>query len=274
MKMRLQKYLARSGVASRRTSEKLIAEGHVRVNGELVCEMGTSVDPTCDEICVDGIHIILTSDKVTLMLHKPAGFVSTMKDPQGRPTVAELIPVNEYPGLYPIGRLDVDTTGLLLFSTDGELGHALLHPRHHVMKRYLALVEGGLLMSDVEKLRAGIELSDGMTLPAEVSIQRGFDARTAAVLIGDDDLSSGYAARHSGKRSRAVLESEGTYVLVGLRQGRKRQVRRMFEAVGHPVIALHRVSFGSVDLGDLPRGEWRMLTDDEISSLQEDIQDK
>lgn len=266
--MRLQKYLARAGVASRRGSEELIVAGRVRVNGVVVSELGSKVDADVDEVTVDGVVAAIASRSVTLMLHKPAGYVTTMSDPQGRPTVAELVPVDEYPGLYPIGRLDADTTGLLLFSTDGDLGNAVLHPRRHVVKRYLALVEGELTARDAKRLRAGIELSDGMTLPAEVEILEGERADEAARRIGRGFSASGYARRHTGKRSRAALEAHGTYVLVGLREGRKRQVRRMLEAVRRPVLALHRDSFGPLDLAGLKRGCWRELSEAEVEALR------
>ena len=159
--MRLQKFLARAGAASRRGSENLMTAGRVTVNGEVVTELGSKVDPLVDEVAVDGAVVRLADGPVTIMLHKPAGFVTTMSDPQGRPTVAELVPTERYPGLFPIGRLDFDTTGLLLFSTDGELGNGLLHPKHHVTKRYLACVEGRPTERDLEFLRRGIELDDG-----------------------------------------------------------------------------------------------------------------
>uniref|UniRef100_UPI0022E1E4E4 pseudouridine synthase n=1 Tax=Eggerthella sinensis TaxID=242230 RepID=UPI0022E1E4E4 len=163
--MRLQKFLARAGAASRRGSENLMTAGRVTVNGDVVTELGSKVDPLVDEVAVDGAVVRLADGPITLMLHKPAGFVTTMSDPQGRPTVAELVPTERYPGLFPIGRLDYDTTGLLLFSTDGELGNGLLHPKHHVTKRYLACVEGtpterelalpGLRRGHADRARAG-----------------------------------------------------------------------------------------------------------------------
>lgn len=265
---RLQKYLARAGVASRRGSEQLIAEGRVSVNGAVVTEMGTKVHVGVDEVRLDGALVEAPIAGSTIMLHKPAGYVTTMSDPQGRPTVAELVPTERFPGLYPVGRLDADTTGLLLFSTDGELGHALLHPRRHVTKRYVALVEGKPAESSIARLRRGVKLVDGMTLPAEVELLRGRRAKQAAVLIGNGALSSGNDRRHGGKRSRAALERGGSYVLVGLREGRKRQVRRMLEAVGHPVIALHRAQFGPLDLGELERGAWRELSAEEVEALR------
>ena len=137
------------------------------------------------------------------------------------------------------------------------------------MKRYVALVEGVLSQEDAARLRAGVRLSDGMTLPAQIELLTGDEARRAAKMIGRGASSSGNARRHGGKRSRAALEGAGSYVLVGLREGRKRQVRRMLEAVGHPVIALHRATFGPLDLGDLPRGAWRELSEEEVRMLRD-----
>ena len=269
--MRLQKFLARAGVASRRASEEIIVGGAVAVNGQVVTELGAKVNPTCDVVTVRGKRVELPRESVTIMLHKPAGYTTTMSDPHAKHTVAELIPADEMPGLFPVGRLDTDTTGLLLFSTDGELGNALMHPKKHVVKTYIALVEGAGDEETVVRLSEGVELSDGMTLPAEVRIARGREARLCAALMGEGQGASGRAKRHGGKRSRSVLEKDGTYVIVGLREGRNRQVRRMMEAVGHPVIALHRESLGPVTLGDLPRGTWRELSADEVFALREAV---
>ncbi len=266
--MRLQKFLARAGVASRRASETLIVEGHVSVNGAIVTELGAKVDAARDTVKVDGKRVELPHGGVTVMLHKPAGYTTTMSDPHAKRTVAELVPVDEHPSLFPIGRLDTDTTGLLLFSTDGDLGHALMHPKKHVLKTYIALVEGAMEDATAKQLSRGVKLSDGMTLPAEVRIARGAEARMCAALIGEGKGASGKAKRHDGKRSRSVMEKGGTYVIVGLREGRNRQIRRMMEAVGHPVIALHRESLGPVTLGELPRGAWRELSSEEVDALR------
>ena len=237
--MRLQKFLARAGAASRRGSENLMTAGRVTVNGRVVTELGSKVDPLIDEVAVDGIVVCLQDSPVTLMLHKPAGYVTTMSDPHGRKTVADLVPLSQYPGLFPIGRLDFDTTGLLLFSTDGELGNRLLHPRHHVMKTYEALVEGFPTAEQVETLRRGIELEDGMTAPALVEVMQG---------------------RRGDPRNTSRLS-------VGIYEGRKRQVKRMFSAIDHNVVALHRAKFGSLTLGELPCGSWRLLSDGELEAL-------
>lgn len=269
--MRLQKFLARAGVASRRHAEELIAAGRVTVNGARVTEMGVKVDPAADVVAVDGAPVALPEENATFLLHKPAGYVTTMSDPQGRPTVAALMAdeLLAHPGLFPVGRLDTDTTGLLLFTDDGQLGHGLLHPRRHVEKTYLALVEGTLDKDDVRRLRQGVLLDDGPTLPAAVRVLEGADACRAAQLIGEGAGASGYRQRHGGKRGRDALAARGSYVEVRLREGRNRQVRRMLDAVGHPVIALHREAFGPLVLGDLPRGASRPLAEEEVTRLKE-----
>lgn len=274
--MRLQKFLARAGAASRRGSENLMTAGRVTVNGEVVTELGSKVDPLVDVVAVDGIEVRLGSGPVTLMLHKPAGYVTTMSDPHGRPTVADLVPTDRYPGLYPIGRLDFDTTGLLLFSTDGELGNGLLHPKHHVAKRYLALVNGRPTPDELSRLEHGIQLDDGMTAPARAALVVG-EEKTRALRVLEvppavpDTEPNGSVP--SAQR-RAILKKRSqarSVVRVVLREGRKRQVKRMLSAIKHGVLALHRDSFGPIELGDLPRGEWRELTADEVAALHASI---
>ena len=270
--MRLQKFLARAGAASRRGSENLMTAGRVTVNGEVVTELGSKVDPLVDKVAVDGIPVTLAAGPVTIMLHKPAGYVTTMSDPHGRHTVAELVPTDRYPGLYPIGRLDFDTTGLLLFSTDGELGNGLLHPKHHVAKRYLALVNGRPTPAELARLEAGIQLDDGMTAPAKASVVEGEEERRAlsvlevppAVPDHEPNGSVPSAQRAAILRKRSQKRA---VVRIVLREGRKRQVKRMLAAVKHGVLALHRDSFGPIELGDLPRGEWRELSAEEVAAL-------
>ena len=234
--VRLQKFLARAGVASRRASEKLIEAGRISVNGQVVTELGTKVDPEADEVRLDGAPVRKAAEAVTLMLNKPAGYLTSMKDPQGRPCVAQLVPLDEFPALYPLGRLDYDTTGLLLFSTDGELGNAVLHPSHHVDKTYRALVKGKPSEAALDRLRSGVVLDDGPTQPAEVRL-----------------------AGRKGKNA---------YVEIIIHEGRKRQVKRMCEAIGHPVLQLHRSSFGPLELGDLPEGKYRVLSEQEVAALE------
>ena len=264
--MRLQKFLARAGVASRRGSENLMTAGRVTVNGHVVTELGSKVDPRVDEVAVDGRAVRLADGPVTLMLHKPAGYVTTMSDPQGRPTVADLVPTDRHPGLFPVGRLDADTTGLLLFSTDGELGNGLLHPKRHVTKRYLACVEGRPAERELARLCRGIDLDDGPTRPADVRLLEGAAACRAERLL---DMPPAAPPR-SSREYAAVCEGRAaarSIVRVALCEGRKRQVKRMLAAVGHPVVALHRDSFGPLGLGGLPRGEWRELSAEEVAAL-------
>jgi len=243
--LRLQRFLARAGIASRRGSEDLITAGRVTVNGEVVTALGSKVDPSVDEVAVDGRTVTLAGECAYVILHKPAGYLTTMSDPQGRPTVAELVP-QEPAGLFPVGRLDRDTTGLMLLTTDGDLAHRLLHPGYHVEKTYIAEVEGDVSTQGLTLLEQGVPLEDGMTAPASARIRR--------------DL----------PRSRS---SEATSVVeLVIREGRKRQVRRMLEAVGHPVISLHRSSFGPLTFDDLEPGEHRSLTAAEVAALKRAVE--
>lgn len=235
--MRLQRFLARAGVASRRGSEDLMTAGRVCVNGAVVRELGAKVDPAADRVEVDGRPVTLGAAAAYYALNKPAGYVTTMSDPQGRPTVASLIPADAPAGLFPVGRLDRDTTGLLLLTSDGELAHRLLHPRHHVWKVYRAVVDGEPSAGDLRALSEGIALDDGPTAPARVSL-----------------------AWSEGRRAE---------VEIALREGRKRQVKRMLSAVGHPVTALRRVAFGPVELGELAEGATRPLSAEEVAALRE-----
>ena len=245
--MRLQRFLARAGVASRRASEELIAEGRVSVNGETVREMGVKVDPARDVVAVDGQVVAPAEMDVYLMLNKPVGVLTTMNDPQGRPCVAALVPVDRWPGLFPVGRLDKDTTGLLLFTTDGQMGQDLLHPSKHIWKTYLALVEGEVRDSELEPLRGGIEIDDGPCAPARCRLLTPDEARPVA----PDGVPRGTTA----------LE-------VRIHEGRKNQVRRMLGAIGHPVRALHRSAVGPLALSGVAEGSWRCLTTRELQDLQ------
>jgi 23S rRNA pseudouridine2605 synthase len=234
--VRLQKFLARAGVASRRGSEDLMTAGRVTVNGKVVTELGAKVDPLVDTVAVDGEAVKVASGPAYFALNKPAGYVTTMSDPHGRPTVAELMP-RGHPGLFPVGRLDLDSEGLLLLTTDGDLGVKLLHPRHHVPKTYLATVDGVPDADDLTRLATGVKLDDGLTAPAEVRL-----------------------VRH--RASRVEVE-------ITIREGRKRQVRRMFSAVGHPVKRLVRTRFGPIELGSLGPGKNVRLTPEQVAALRE-----
>jgi 23S rRNA pseudouridine2605 synthase len=226
---RLQKVLAQAGLGSRRACEELIAAGRVRVNGE-VATLGTRVDPEVDAIEVDGARIGVRQGLVHYLLNKPAGVVTTASDPQGRPTAVGLVPAE--PRVYPVGRLDADTEGLLLLTNDGDLAHRLTHPSFGVDKEYLADVEGRPSRGAVRRLREGVELEDGPTAPARVS------------LVGDHTLR------------------------ITIHEGRNRQVRRMCEAIGHPVRRLVRVRLGPLSDRRLPPGRWRALTQDEVRALE------
>lgn len=229
--MRLNAFLARAGVASRRRADELIRDGHVRVNGR-PGELNTVVGKH-DVVEVDGQRVARQA-LAYVLLHKPPGVVTTARDPQGRPTVVELVPSE--PRVVPIGRLDADTTGALLLTNDGELAHRLAHPRYGVPKVYEADVEGAPSRDALEALREGVELDDGRTAPAGIRL-----------------LSK------SRRRSRVELT---------LHEGRKHQVKRMLEAVGHPVRRLHRSRYAGLDLEGLEEGESRELTPPEVDSLR------
>lgn len=247
--MRLQRFLARAGVASRRGSERLMTAGRVCVNGVVVTELGSKVDPMKDVVTVDGVECSIAQTHVYLVLNKPAGYLTTMSDPKGRPCVATLVPTDRYPGLFPVGRLDSDTTGVLLFTTNGMAGQNLLHPSHHVDKHYVALVEGTPTRQQLAELARGVMLDDGPAAPAEARL---LDAR--------DPLCETVAPFGVG----------GWQSVVGItiHEGRKHQVKRMLAAIGHPVVALHRDSFGPLRVNDVEEGCWRMLTLDERSALE------
>jgi 23S rRNA pseudouridine2605 synthase len=231
---RLNKYIAQAGVASRRTADVLITRGKVRVNGKTVRELGTIVMPG-DVVDVSGTPIKPVDVPAYLVVHKPAGVMTTMRDPQGRRTVAELVP-KKMPRVVPVGRLDYDTAGVLLMTNDGELANRLLHPRFGVEKTYRATIAGRLSSEDVKRLHDGVQLDDG-------------DA--------------------AGAQIRVVSVRAGSSVVdITLHEGRNRQVRRMFEALGHPVQALVRLRFGPIALGDLPVGHTRALTAKELSALR------
>lgn len=230
--MRLAKYLARSGVASRRAAEELIRSGRVSVGGSPVLDPAVDVDED-SAVAVDGRDVAPVASPVVWAVNKPAGVVSTARDTHGRPTVVELVRDRAHRRLYPVGRLDADTTGLLLLTDDGDLAHRLTHPRFGVPKTYRArLARAPVERAALERLRAGVELDDGTTAPARVR-------RLAPDLIE-----------------------------LTLTEGRKRQVRRMCEAVGHPVRELRRVAFGSLKLGGLAEGRARRLTAAEVAALR------
>ncbi|GAV11097.1 pseudouridine synthase [Paenibacillus sp. NAIST15-1] len=237
MEERLQKILANAGVASRRKCEELIKAGKVEVNGEVVTTLGVKADPSSDVITVSGRTISVKSDKIVLAFHKPKGVITSTSDPEGRKTVMDFMK-GVKARVYPVGRLDYETEGLLLFTNDGELANMLMHPRHHVEKTYHATVKGVPHGDKLEQLRKGVKLEDGMTQPA-------------AVEYHDVDL-----------------ESNTATISITIHEGRNRQVRRMFEVIGHPVTKLKRVKFGNITLQGIPRGKHRVLTKSEVNELR------
>ncbi|HEY4391075.1 MAG TPA: pseudouridine synthase [Paenibacillus sp.] len=232
---RLQKILANAGVASRRKCEELILNGKVMVNDEVVTTLGTKADPNVDVITVNG-KTIGAEKKVYIVFNKPKGVITSASDPQGRKIVTDYLKgIKER--LYPVGRLDYDTEGLLILTNDGDFAHLLTHPKHHVSKTYLATVKGVPHGTELEKLKQGIMLEDGMTAPAEAEYH---------------DIDP------EGKQST---------ISITIHEGRNRQVRRMFDAISHPVLKLKRISFGDLFLGNLKRGLYRHLTKEEVEGL-------
>lgn len=232
---RLQKVIAQAGIASRRKAEELILAGKVTVNDQVIKELGTKVNPLEDDIKVEGVGIS-TEKKQTYLFHKPAGVITSVTDPQGRPVVVDYFKhVNAR--LFPIGRLDYDTSGLLLLTNDGELAHRLTHPSFHFPKGYTARVKGIPSPEKVAQLANGIELEDGWTAPAQAEL------------------------KHSDvKRNQATI-------LLTIHEGRNRQVRRMCSAIGHPVLKLHRHRYGFLTLAGLEEGKHRQLSQQEIDQL-------
>ncbi|MYH72828.1 MAG: rRNA pseudouridine synthase [Acidimicrobiia bacterium] len=226
---RIQKVLARAGVASRRAVEEMVAQGRITVNGE-VARLGQRIDPEHDAVAVDGVSVGLRADLVYYLLNKPPGVVSTADDPQGRPTVVEMVPAE--PRVFSVGRLDADTEGLLVLTNDGELAHRLTHPSFGVPKEYLAQVEGRPGRGILRRLREGVELDDGLA------------------------------------RAVAVSLPEPSVVRMVVHEGRNRLVRRMCEAVGHPVLRLVRTRIGPLADRKLPPGQWRELSPGEVRELE------
>jgi len=254
MEQRLQKILSQAGLASRRAAEKLIAEGRVSVNGKTVLEMGTKADADTDDIRVDGRRLKAPERKRYILLNKPAGVVSTRSDPQRRRTVIDLLAgVREY--VYPVGRLDYETEGLLLLTNDGDLAARLTHPRHGVERSYEARVAGMPDADALRQLREGIPLDGRYTLPAE------------ATLLNARRDSEGRPKGLQPRERPQSREREGVLQLT-IREGRNRQVRRMCEAVGHPVRNLTRTRIGPLTDRMLKPGAWRDLTAGEVTKLQ------
>jgi pseudouridine synthase len=234
-KLRLNKILAQAGLSSRRGADRLIADGHVSVNGVVTRDLATVADPEVDIVALRGTPLPRAERKRYLLLHKPGGYVTTVSDPRGRPTVADLVRDIDA-RLYPVGRLDWDVEGALLMTNDGDLTHRLLHPRYGLPRVYEAEVRGTVRTGDLPRWRRGVTLEDGPAAPTAVELLHGGGATT-------------------------VLRLTFT-------EGRKHEVKRYCEALGHPVHRLRRVAFGPIELADLPRGAHRALTPRELSALR------
>jgi 23S rRNA pseudouridine2605 synthase len=231
---RLQKFLAHAGVASRRKSEDLIRQGRVSVNGRVVTELGTKVDPAQDDVRVDGRPVRLAGSHVYVMLNKPRNVISAMRDRRGRRALSDLVSLPRR--LYPVGRLDLDSEGLILLTDDGELANLLTHPRYEHEKEYRVWVNGEPTEETLQAWREGVMLEGQATAPAGVEV--------------------------------LARRADGTLLRVVMREGRKRQIRRVAELLGHPVRELKRVRLGPLELGPLEVGQWRYLTDREVHSLE------
>lgn len=231
---RLQKYIARSGVTSRRKAEEIILAGRVMVNGITVKELGTKIDPSRDIVLVDNEKITEVKNLIYIKLYKPEGYVTTVKDQFNRKTVLDLIDINER--IYPIGRLDYNTSGLLLLTNDGDLANKLLHPKYLIYKTYIAETEGCIDEESLNKLKTGVVIDNYKTASAKIKLLKY-------------------------KNNRSLVQ-------ISIHEGKNRQVRKMFDAVGHTVKTLKRVSFGEIDLGDLKVGSWKYLSNEEIQYLK------
>lgn len=236
--VRLQKYIAMSGLASRRAAEAMIEEGRVSVNGKMVTEQGVKIEIGADDVAVDGEILKLKNKKYYIMLNKPVGYVSTVSDQFDRPTVVDLVKKDlGNVRVFPVGRLDYDTEGLLLLTNDGDFTYEVTHPKFNMDKTYIAAVKGGMTVSGMNKLRNGVYIDDGFkTSPAQAEIIDAYDGHT--------------------------------YVKITIHEGKNRQVRKMFEAVGNTVVGLRRIKIGNVELGNLPLGRWRHLTSHEVNYLR------
>lgn len=234
MKERLQKYMAACGVASRRKCEEIILQDRVKVNGEIVNELGFKVDPEIDKVYVDSVLISLEEKKVYIALNKPEGYVSTVKDERGRKTILDIVKVNER--IFPIGRLDYNTSGLIILTNDGDVYNKIIHPREEIDKVYIAVIKGVPSNDEIKNFCNGVDIGGYVTSKANFEIIEKLDDKCKVKIV--------------------------------IHEGKNRQVRRMCEKIGHPVIALKRVSVGKISLSTIKRGEWRYLNDSEVNYLK------
>ncbi|NLY43831.1 MAG: rRNA pseudouridine synthase [Clostridiaceae bacterium] len=235
-RIRLQKYIALSGITSRRKAEELILSGRVKVNNKIVQTLGEKVDINRDRVEVDGKHISIVKHNVYIILNKPVGYVTTVSDQFNRPTVLDLIKDGVKERVYPVGRLDYDTEGLLILTNDGDLTYKITHPRHNIQKVYIAVVEGIPTQKDLDKFRKGMKIDNYFTSPAQIKILQTM-----------------------GGKSK---------LRITIHEGKNRQVRKMCESIGCPVIRLKRIAIGNISLGDLPSGKWRYLKKHEVNYLK------
>lgn len=244
MEERLQKYIARCGVASRRKSEELILSGQIKVNGNVITELGTKVNIDTDVVEYNNKVIKHEEKKVYIMLNKPEGYITSASDEKGRKTVLDLIDVEER--IYPIGRLDYDSSGLLLLTNDGDIYNKIIHPRVAIDKKYIALCEGKFTEKEIEKFKNGIDIGGYITSNANIEI------------IDEENIK----IKKTGETSiRSTVE-------ITIHEGKNRQIRRMCASLNHNVVTLKRVSIGSIKLGNLKKGSWRMLTQEEINYIK------
>lgn len=244
MEERLQKYIARCGVASRRKSEELILSGQIKVNGTIITELGTKVNIDKDVVEYNNKVIKQEENKLYIMLNKPEGYITSSSDEKGRKTVLDLIDVEER--IYPIGRLDYDSSGLLLLTNDGDIYNKIIHPRVAIDKKYIAICEGKFTDKELEKFKNGIDIGGYITSNANIEI------------IDEENITM----KNSGENSvRSTVE-------ITIHEGKNRQIRRMCSSLNHDVVALKRISVGNIKLGNLKKGSWRMLTEEEINYIK------
>lgn len=235
MEERLQKFMASCGVASRRKCEEIILAGRVKVNGKVVSELGVKVDPSKDKVEYEGKVINKEENKVYIMLNKPEGYITSVKDEKGRKTILDIVKVKER--IYPVGRLDYDSSGLLILTNDGDMYNKIIHPRVEITKKYIVVVEGEFKERELKKFRSGVDIGGYITAPAEIKVLK--------------------------------FEDNKTTIEVGIHEGKNRQIRRMCSALNHNVLALKRVAVGNIKLGNLKRGEYRPLTKEELNYIRE-----
>lgn len=233
--MRLQKYLAMCGVASRRKSEMLILQGRVKVNGKVIDELGYKINPNIDIVLVDNKQVIKKENNIYIALNKPEGYITTVKDQFNRPTVLDLVKgINER--IYPIGRLDYDTSGLLLLTNDGDLTYKLTHPKHEIEKVYIAKIKGVPTEKELNEFRNGLKIDNYVTSKAKIKLLKKYNDYSIVKII--------------------------------IHEGKNRQVRKMCKKINHPVIKLKRIAIGKIELGNLKKGNWRYLSKEEIEYLK------